>query len=65
MSLAKILGDVDGIISDFVFSGFLDLAFLFIEEILYNVQKGSESILSYISSQTLEVSPANNDMVDL
>ena len=72
MSLAKLLGAVDGIISikthlkgAFGFSGFLDLAFLFIGDILHGVQKGYGSILSSISSQTLVVSPANNDLVDL
>ena len=68
----RILGGVDGIISiktylkgAFGFSGILDLAFLFIEEILHEVQKGSGSILSSTSSQTLEVSPAINDLVDM
>ena len=72
MSLVRLLGAVDGIISikthlkgAFGFSGILDLAFLFIEEILREVQKGSGYILSSISSQTLAVSPANNDLVDL
>ena len=72
MSLVKLLGAVDGIISikthlkgDFYFSGISDLAFLFIEEIWHDVQKGSGYILSSISSQTISVSPANNDMVDL
>ena len=71
MSLVKLLGAVDVIISikthlkdPFGSSGILDLAFLFIEEILHDVQKGSGSILSSISSQTLAVSPANNDLVD-
>ena len=70
--LSNVLGAVDGIISiknhlksDFSFSGLLDPAFLFIEEILHEVQKGSGSILSYISSQTLTVSPANNDLLYL
>ena len=72
VSFVKLLGAVDGIISikthmkgAFGFSGILDLAFLFIGEILHEVQKGSESILSSASSQTLSVSPANNDLVDL
>ena len=72
MSLVRLLGAVDGIISIkthlkgvFGFSGSLDLAFLFIEEILHEVQKGSGSILSSTSSQTLAVSPAINDLVDL
>ena len=71
MSLVRLLGAVDGIISikthlkgAFGFSGILDLAFLFIEEILHEVQKWSGSILSSTSSQTLAVSPANNDLVD-
>ena len=72
MSLVRLLGAVDGIISikthlkgAFGFSGSLDLAFLFIEEMLHEVQKGSRSILSYTSSHTLAVSPAINDLVDL
>ena len=70
MSLVKHLGAVDGTIKThlkgaFGLSGILDLAFLFIEEIWNNVKKGSGSILSYTSSQTLEVSPDNNDMVDM
>ena len=50
MSLVRLLGAVDGIISikthlkgAFGFNGSLDLAFLFIEEILHEVQKGSGS----------------------
>ena len=57
VSLVRLLGAVDGIISvkthlegAFVFSGILDLEFLFIEEILHEVQKGSGSILSSTSS---------------
>ena len=50
---------------DFGFSGILDLAFLFIGEILHDVQKGYGSILSSIPSKTLEISPANNDLVNL
>ena len=72
MSLVKLLSVVDGIISikphlngAFGLSGILDLAFLFIEEIWHDVQKGSGSILSSTSSQTLAVSPANNELVDL
>ena len=72
MSLVRLLGTVDGIISikthlkgAFVFSGNSDLAFLFIEEILHEMKKGSGSILSSTSSQTLAVSPAINDLVDL
>ena len=49
----------------FGFSGILYLAFLFIEEIWHDVQKGSGSILSSIYYQTLSVSPANNDLADL
>ena len=55
MSLIKLLGDVDGIVSikthlkgAFGFSRFLDLDFLFIEEIWHDVQKRSGSILSSI-----------------
>ena len=47
MSIVKLLGGVDGIIpvkthlkGAFGFSGILDLAFSFIEEIWYDVQKG-------------------------
>ena len=72
MSLVRLLGAVDGIISmkiylkgAFGLSGILDLAFLFMEEIQQEVQKGSGSILSSTSSHTLAVSPANNDLVDL
>ena len=72
MSLVRLLGAVDGIISiktqskgAFGFSGILDLAFFFIEEILHEVQKGSGSIINSTYSQTLAVYPANNDLVDL
>ena len=72
MSLVRLLGAVDGIISikthlkgAFGFSGILDLAFLFVEEILHEVQKGSGYILSSTSSHTLVVSPAINDLVDM
>ena len=72
MSLVKRFNFVDGIISikthlkgAFGLSGHLDLAFLFIEEILHDVQKGSGYILSSISSQTLSVSPDNSDLVDM
>ena len=72
MSLVRLLVAVDGIISikthlkgAFGFSGILDLAFLFIKEILHEVQKGSGFILSSTSSQTLAVSSAINDLVDL
>ena len=49
----------------FGFSGFLDLAFLFIEEIWHDEKKGYGSIISYISYQKLAVSPSNNDLVDM
>ena len=72
MSLVRLLGAVDGIISiqthfkgDFGLNRSLNLAFLFIEEILHEVQKGSGYNLSSASSQTFAVSPAINDMVDL
>ena len=72
MSLVKILGAVDGIMSIKThlkgasgLIGILDPAFFFIEEILHDVQKGSGSILSSTSSQTFAVSPANNDLVDM
>ena len=72
MSLVKVLGAVDGTIfikthfkGDIGLSGISDLAFLFIEEIWHDVQKGSGSILSSTSSQTLAVSPANNYLVDM
>ena len=70
--MVRILGAVDRIISikthlkgTFGFSVILDLAFLFIEEIWHEVQKGSGSILRYTYSQTLAVSPANNYLVYL
>ena len=72
MSFVKLLSAVDGIISIKThlkvycgFGGFLDLSFLFIEEIWHDVQKCYGYILRSISSQTLAVSPANNDLVDL
>ena len=72
MSLVRLLGAVDGIISikthlkdAFGFGGISDLALLFIEEILHEVQKGSGSILISTSSQTLAVYPAINDLVDM
>ena len=72
MSFVRLFGAVDGIISikthlkgAFGFDGSLYLAFLFIEEILHEVQKGSGSIFSYVYSHTLAVSPANNDLLDL
>ena len=72
MSLIKLFGAVAGIISikthlkgAFVFNGFLDLDFSFVEEISHDVKKGSGYILGSISSQTLEVSPENNNLVDL
>ena len=72
MALIKTFGAIDGIISiktrlkgTFGFSTFLDLAFLFMEEIWRNVQKGYGSILSSISSKKLVLSPANSYLVDL
>ena len=72
MSFVRLFDAVDGITSikthlkgAFGFNGSLDLALLLIEEILHEVQKGSASIFSSASSQTLAVSPAINDMVDL
>ena len=72
MSLVRLLGDVAGITSikthlkgDFGFIGTFDLAFLLIEEIFQEVQKRSASICSSESSQTLAVSPAIKDLVDL
>ena len=72
MSLVKLLGAVDRIISikthlkgAFGLSGILDLAFLFIEEIWHDVQKGSGYILSSTSYQRLVLSPADIDLVDL
>ena len=72
MSLVKLLGAVDGIISikthlkgDFGFSGILDPACFFVEEIWHEVKKVSGSILSSTSSQTLSVSPDDNDLVYL
>ena len=72
MSLVKRFVAVDGIISikihlkgDFGFNGFLYLAFLFMEEIWHDVQKGSGSGLSSVTSQTLAVSPYNKDLVDM
>ena len=72
MSLAKLLGVVDGTISIkthlkgvFGFSGILYLAFLFIEEVWHDVHKGSRSIFSSTSSQTVAVYPSNNYLGDL
>ena len=72
MSFVRFFGAVDGIISikthlkgDFGFNGSLDLAFLFIEAILHEVRKGSGSIFSSASFQTLAVSPDINDLVDM
>ena len=72
VSRVKRFGAIDGIMSikphfkdDFGLSGCSDLAFLFMEEIWHDVQKGSVYILGSISSQTLAVSPANNDLADL
>ena len=66
MSLVKLLGAVDGIISIKThlkgasgLSGNLDPV------ILHYVQKGSGSIHGSTSSQILAVSPAINDLVDL
>ena len=68
----RLFGAVNGIKSikthlkgAFGFKGSLDLAFLFIEEILNEVQKGSASIFSSASYHTFAVSPAINDLVDL
>ena len=54
MSLVKRFGAVDGITSikkklksNFGFSGFLDPAFLFMEEIWHDVQRGSGYIPSF------------------
>ena len=65
-------GAVDGIISikthlrgNFDLSRFSDLAFLFIQEIWHDVQRGYGSILISNSSQTLAVSQSNNDLVYL
>ena len=72
MSLVKRLGAVDGTIyikthlkGDFGLSVILALAFLFIEEIWHEVQKGTGYILRYISSQIFAVSPANSDLMDM
>ena len=72
MSLVKSFGAIDGIIyiqihfnGAFGFDGFSDPSFLFMEEILHDLKKGYGSILSSISSQTLSVSPAKNNLVDL
>ena len=63
MSFVRLLGDVEGITSikthlkvDFGFRGTFDLAFLLIEEILQEVQKGSASMCSSASSHTFAVS---------
>ena len=50
---------------EFGFNVFLDPAFLFIEVIWHDVQKGYGFILSSISCRTFAVSPAINDMVNL
>ena len=72
MSFVRLFGAVDGITSikthlkgTFGFKGSLDLAFLFVEEILHEVQKGSASIFSSASSHKLAVSPAINALVYL
>ena len=49
----------------FSFNRFLDLYFLFIEDIWNYVQKGSESIIISTSCQTLSVSTAISYLVDL
>ena len=49
----------------FGFRGFLELDFLFTEEIWQDLQEGFGYILSSIFSQKLAVSTANTDMVDL
>ena len=49
----------------FGFSGFLDLAFLFMEEIWHDVEKGSGCLLSSITSQTFGLPPSNNGLVNL
>ena len=66
------MGSIEEIISikthlkdAFGLSGILDLAFLSIEEIWYDVQKGYVFIISSVYSQTLAVFPVNNDLVDL
>ena len=72
MSVVKKFGAVNGIMSikthlngAFGFSVFLDLDFLFMGKIWHGVKKRSGYILSYISSQTLAVSPANNYLVHM
>ena len=72
LSLVNIFGDVDGMISikaylkgAFGFSGFLDLAFLFVEYIWHDVQKGSGYILSSISCQIFSAYPSLNDLLDM
>ena len=72
MSLVKLLGDIDVIMStkthlkgSFVFNRFFDLAFLCMEKIWHDVQKGYGYILGSISSQILALSSANNSLVDL
>ena len=72
VSLVKRFGDFYGVISiktnlkgALGFSGILYPAFFFMEEIWHDVQKGYGSILRSISSQTLAVSPAKNDLVYL
>ena len=57
MSIVKLLVAVNGIVSRkihlkgaFGFNGILDLTFLFIEKKLHDVQQGSGSMLSSISS---------------
>ena len=50
---------------EFGFNGFLDIYFLCIGYMWYDVQKGSGSSICSISYQTFAVSPAINDLVDL
>ena len=49
----------------FGFNGVFDIAFLFIEDIWNNLQKGSKFILSSIFFQIFAVYPVINDLVDL
>ena len=67
VSLVKLFGAVSGIVSiqthlkgAFGFNGFLGPDFLFVEDIWYDVQKRSVSILSSISlSQYKEYNPSS------
>ena len=72
MYFVKILEDKAGMISinthlkdDLGFIGIFDLGFLFIVGILHYVHKGSVSTPISVSCQTLEVSPASSELVDL